>query len=100
LLRLLRPRLLPGLDGQPRKTAFRVPARDWLRSSLAPTLAEQVRAGALYEEGWFDREAVGAIVAQHTSGERDWSAALWPLLALGAWLDRLRSGPGADPHPT
>jgi asparagine synthase (glutamine-hydrolysing) len=100
LLRLLRPRLLPGLDGQPRKTAFRVPARDWLRSSLAPTLAEQVRAGALYEEGWFDREAVGAIVAQHTSGERDWSAALWPLLALGAWLDGLRSGDGAHPQPT
>ena len=41
-------------------------------------------------ERGFDREAAGRMLAEHRAGARDHSAALWPLLAFGLWLDRLR----------
>jgi asparagine synthase (glutamine-hydrolysing) len=72
------------------KTAFRAPAADWLRGPLAPVLREQVRAGALYREGWFAPEPVGRLAREHLAGTRDHAAVLWPLLALGLWLDRWR----------
>jgi asparagine synthase (glutamine-hydrolysing) len=76
--------------GRRAKRRRRVPTADWLRGPLAPVLAEQVRAGAVFAEGWLDRHAVGAIVDEHTGARRDWSEALWPILALGLWLDRFR----------
>lgn len=71
-----------------RKTAFRVPAADWLRGPLASVLDRQLERGALYSEGYFDREAARALVREHRSGERDRSELLWPLLSLGLWVDR------------
>jgi hypothetical protein len=35
------------------------------------------------------REAA-ALVAEHRAGTRDASGAIWPLLAFGLWLDRIR----------
>ena len=74
--------------GRYRKTAFRVPAADWLRGPLAGVLRRQLERGAIYAEGYFDREAARALVAEHLSGGRDHSDQLWPLLALGLWADR------------
>ncbi len=78
-----------------RKTAFRVPAAEWLRGPLAPVLTGQLRRGLLYSEGYFDRRAVGALVNAHLSGKRDHSDELWPLLALGLWVDRFHGLDGA-----
>jgi len=89
LLRAVLDQVAPEARARP-KTAFRVPAGDWLRGALAPVLGEQLRSGVLYEEGWFDRAAVGRLADEHSAGTRDWSEALWPLLALGLWLDRFR----------
>jgi asparagine synthase (glutamine-hydrolysing) len=72
------------------KTAFRVPAADWLRGPLAPLVDRQLTGGSAFVEGWFDRATAAAIVAEHRAGTRDLSAAIWPLLAFGLWLDRLR----------
>ncbi len=94
-------RVLDGLLPAPRrarsalrprrpKTAFRAPAADWLRGPLAPVLSEQVRAGALYREGWFAPEPVRRLAREHIAGAGDHAAVLWPLLALGLWLDRWR----------
>jgi asparagine synthase (glutamine-hydrolysing) len=93
LLRRVLDRLLPT----PRrpKRAFRAPAADWLRGPLAPALAEQVRTGELYREGWFARAPVARLVHEHTAGAGDHAAVLWPLLALGLWLDRFRGVAGA-----
>ena len=76
-----------------RKTAFRVPAAEWLRGPLAATLRQQLRTGVIYGEGWFDRVAVGALVDEHLAGRSDHSDRLWPLLSLGLWADRFL---GAD----
>lgn len=80
--------LLPERHGGYRKTAFRVPAAEWLRGPLAPSLRDQIEHGTLYEEGWFDRAAVGRLVAEHAAARADHSDQLWPLLALGLWADR------------
>jgi asparagine synthase (glutamine-hydrolysing) len=88
--------LLPASHlGRYRKTAFRVPAADWLRGPLAPILQRQLEHGLLYEEGYFDRRAVGAMVREHATLARDHSDQLWPLLSLGLWVDRFygRDGP-------
>jgi asparagine synthase (glutamine-hydrolysing) len=72
------------------KTAFRVPAADWLRGPLRRTMEEQLVCGCVFEEGWFDRRAASELLEEHCRGERDLSGALWPVLALGLWLDRMR----------
>ncbi len=80
--------IAPRRFGGYRKTAFRVPAADWLRGPLAPLVQAQLEAGVLYEEGYFDREAVAGLVHEHMSLSADHSDRLWPLLALGLWVDR------------
>jgi asparagine synthase (glutamine-hydrolysing) len=90
LLRLLLAEVLPEATARRPKTAFQVPVADWLRGPLAATLRAQLEGGCMFEEGWFQRERVAGAVDQHASGERDWGHVLWPLLAFGLWLDRLR----------
>jgi asparagine synthase (glutamine-hydrolysing) len=88
LLRAVLGEVLPGY-GRP-KAAFRVPVADWLRGPLRPTLHSQLDQGSLYEERWFDRAQMRRVVDEHGAGRRDWSHVIWPVLALGLWLDRLR----------
>jgi len=90
LLRELLSRVLPGSVLRRPKTAFRVPAADWLRGPLRRTMEEQLVCGCVFEEGWFDRRAASELLEEHCRGERDLSGALWPVLALGLWLDRMR----------
>jgi asparagine synthase (glutamine-hydrolysing) len=81
--------LLPAnRRGGYRKTAFRVPAAEWLRGPLAPLLQRQLQRGTIYEQGYFDRGAVARLVEQHAAGACDHSDQLWPLLSLGLWADR------------
>ena len=70
-----------------RKTAFRVPAAEWLRGPLRETMRGQVRDGLIYSEGYFDRGAATALVEEHLCGRSDHSDSLWPLLSLGLWVD-------------
>lgn len=90
LPRALLAQLLPKSGLKRPKTAFRVPAADWLRGPLAAVLADQAAAGHACEEGWIDRAALTRAVDEHRAGNVDHSAALWPILSFGLWLDRLR----------
>jgi asparagine synthase (glutamine-hydrolysing) len=74
--------------GRYRKTAFRVPAAEWLRGPLAEVLRAQPEHGILYSEGYFACEPVRALIGEHLAGACDHSEDLWPLLALGLWADR------------
>ena len=89
LLRALLGQVAPQAT-QRRKTAFRVPAADWLRGPLGPLVDRQLAEGSAFAEGWFDRVEAAALVADHRAGGRDRSDAIWPLLAFGLWLDRIR----------
>jgi len=89
LLRALLGKVAPQAT-QRRKTAFRVPAADWLRGPLAPLVDRQLAEGSAFDEGWFNRVEAAALVAEHRAGAADRSDAIWPLLAFGLWLDRIR----------
>jgi asparagine synthase (glutamine-hydrolysing) len=90
LLRALLEDVAPEAARRRPKTAFRVPAADWLRGPLAPLLDRQLAAGSAFAEGWFDRTEATRLVSEHRDGTRDASSVLWPLLAFGLWLDRIR----------
>ena len=90
LLRAVLAKVAPEAAWRRRKTAFRVPAADWLRGPLAPLVERQVANGSAFAEGWFDRGEAASLLAEHRAGTRDRSAAIWPLLAFGLWLDRIR----------
>jgi asparagine synthase (glutamine-hydrolysing) len=78
----------PRSPGRYRKTAFRAPVAEWLRGPLAPVMQRQLQGGAVYGEGYFDRDAARELIREHASSARDHSDLLWPLLALGLWMDR------------
>jgi asparagine synthase (glutamine-hydrolysing) len=89
--KMLLRRLLADLVGEQHSTrakqAFRVPVADWLRGPLARPFEGQLRESALYRDGWFDRDAAQVRFARHRSGVADEAGVLWPLFALGCWLD-------------
>jgi asparagine synthase (glutamine-hydrolysing) len=89
LLRTLLSQLLPEAPRR-RKVPFLPPINAWLRGPLGPLMAEQIERGSLYEEGWFDRDFTGRLLAEHRDGDSDCSHVLWPLLAAGLWLDSYR----------
>ncbi len=89
LLRHVLRELLPHSRLRRAKTAFRVPAANWLRGPLAPVLRDQLDQGALYRDAWINRAPVARMVDEHIAGRTDWTAVLWPLLSLGLWIDRV-----------
>ena len=90
VLRAILGRVVPGRLARRPKTAFRVPAGDWLRGPLARPLLEHSQGGRAVEEGWFDGQAVGRMAREHVDGVEDRTAALWPFLCFAVWLDGLR----------
>jgi asparagine synthase (glutamine-hydrolysing) len=81
--------------GRYRKTAFRVPAAEWLRGPLAEVLRRQLDGGTIYSEGYFDRDAAARLAHEHATSTHDHSDQLWPLLSLGLWADRFHGVDGA-----
>jgi asparagine synthase (glutamine-hydrolysing) len=96
LLRALLARVAPQAVRTRPKTAFRVPAAEWLRGPLAPLMERQVATGSAYREGWFDAAQTEALLADHRRGTLDASDVLWPMLAFGLWLDRMRGAAAAN----
>ena len=94
LLRTLLAAVLPAQAAPRHIAACRSPAAQWLRGPLAPVLADQLEAGCLYEEGWMNAGVARFLAVEHADGGRDHSHVLWPLLALGLWLDRQRGHDG------
>jgi hypothetical protein len=79
--------VVPELRAGPAKTAFRVPAAEWLRGPLRAALRTHLLDGRACTEGWLDRRAVSGIVDDHLAGGADRSSILWPALSLGLWLE-------------
>jgi asparagine synthase (glutamine-hydrolysing) len=91
ILRTILDKRLPASIGKRRKTAFRVPAAEWLRGPLAETLERQLEFGSAFAEGWFSRDAAMRLADEHAAG-RDHAAVLWPIMSFGLWLDGARGG--------
>jgi len=68
------------------KMGFAVPLVRWFRGPLKQRVRQALLDGSIAETGWFDQAVVGQIIAQHESGARDHSAAIWSLMMFDAFL--------------
>lgn len=72
------------------KMGFRVPLAAWFRGPLSTSLQHALRNGPLAECGYFEPATLDRMLRQHAAGWRDHSAALWSLLMLNAFLERMQ----------
>ncbi|MFH1973391.1 MAG: asparagine synthase (glutamine-hydrolyzing) [Patescibacteria group bacterium] len=70
------------------KHGFGVPVADWLRGPLADRLAELTSPTFLTEQGLFDTDAVGRLVAEHSAKRVDRRKELWAVLMFQLWYRR------------
>jgi asparagine synthase (glutamine-hydrolysing) len=77
--------LLPDSILHRKKMGFPVPWDLWLRESFLPRIETMLLEDRSLDRGWLTREAVGAIVADHRSGRRNYSRQLWSLWGLETW---------------
>ena len=68
------------------KMGFSVPLARWFRGPLRERVRSALLDGALGPTGLFERRAIEGLVDAHQSGRRDYSASLWTLLMLEAFL--------------
>jgi len=67
------------------KQGFSVPISDWLRHELSGWAREILLDGEAVGRGWFRRESVEAMLAQHAAGVDAEAPRLWSLLVLELW---------------
>jgi asparagine synthase (glutamine-hydrolysing) len=87
--------LLPReiLDGP--KQGFSIPVAGWLRNELAPLAREVLSPASLQHQGFFEPQAVSALVEDHIAGRRDHSREVWSLLVFSLWYERYGNGAAA-----
>jgi asparagine synthase (glutamine-hydrolysing) len=80
--------LVPERILRGKKRGFSIPAAAWLRGELEPFARETLSAETLRRQGFFQPEAVRALVDRHVAGKEDLSRQLWGLLAFTLWHER------------
>jgi asparagine synthase (glutamine-hydrolysing) len=90
LRRLLARRVPEGLFLRP-KMGFSVPIGDWLRGPLRDWAEALLHPARLRDAGLYDVATVRAAWAEHLGGTRSRHHALWCVLMLEAWRERLFS---------
>ena len=68
------------------KMGFAVPLAGWFRGPLRRRVRDALTGGRLAETGWFNAAELKRLVDAHQSGARDYSAPLWTLMMLDAFL--------------
>ena len=69
------------------KAGFAVPVGEWIKGPLRDWAEELLDPARMATEGWFDAGVVRQRWADHLSGRRDSTPALWAVLMFQAWLD-------------
>lgn len=70
------------------KRGFSAPLGRWLSHELRPLVEESVLAPGGFAADLVDRRVVAELYAEHRSGTRDHTKAIWSLLVLQRWADR------------
>jgi len=68
------------------KMGFAVPLDIWFRGMLSERMGDVVSGERLKDSGYFDSNYLERLVAEHRSGRRNNSAALWSLLMFDGFL--------------
>jgi asparagine synthase (glutamine-hydrolysing) len=82
-----------------RKQGFALPLVHWMRQDMKDKLHQILLDPHSLERGYFNPDAVRAIVEEHVSGKRDRAGVLWQLLVFELWhrnfLERMPAAVGA-----
>ena len=73
------------------KTGFGIPVGDWVKGPLRPWAEELLDPSRLEQQGYLDPPAIARRWAQHVSGTRDSTAAIWAVLMFQAWLEEQKA---------
>jgi asparagine synthase (glutamine-hydrolysing) len=85
LLRRVLDRYVPRALVDRPKQGFGLPITEWLRTDLRAWAEDLLTPDALARDGLFDPAPIRAKWAEHLSGRRSWTPALWSVLMLQAW---------------
>jgi len=96
LKKAMEPRLPQEVLYRP-KMGFAVPLARWFRGPLRERVREAMTGERLAGCGIFEPAYLRALVEQHQSGARDYSAPLWTLLMFDAFLRNVVAGDAARP---
>lgn len=83
--------LLPPDVLSHRKQGFGIPVGAWLRGPLEAWTREMLLAPDSAIGGWFQREALVKLVAEHQAGKQDHGKRLWALACLAIWARQNKS---------
>ena len=72
------------------KAGFAVPVGQWIKGPLREWAEGLLDSKRLASEGYFDPLIVHARWADHLSGRRDSTAAIWSILMFQAWIEAQR----------
>lgn len=87
LLRQVLYRYVPEQLMDRRKTGFKIPVGDWLRTSLRDWAENLLAEKRLATEGFLNPPMVRERWNMHLSGHGDWTGSLWNVLMFQAWLE-------------
>jgi asparagine synthase (glutamine-hydrolysing) len=85
LLKKLAEKYLPREVIYRRKVGFTVPLTRWFTGPLAPLVRGLLLSSRALDRGYFDREALRAVIDGHVQRRTDREQAIWVLLALEIW---------------
>ncbi len=68
------------------KQGFGVPIGQWINDQLRDRINDTLADKRTYERGYFDRQFIEGLLAEHSSGRRDNSDGLWVLWMLELWF--------------
>lgn len=71
------------------KRGFDIPAGQWMRDEMAPTLRALCKSEVLLDTGLISRSGLSAMVEEHLAARRDHHASLWCVLMLDRTLAKL-----------
>jgi asparagine synthase (glutamine-hydrolysing) len=75
------------------KAGFGIPVGEWIKGPLRPWAEDLLSRSSLEADGLLDPAIVRRRWADHLSGRRNSTPALWAVLMLQAWLREQRSVP-------
>jgi asparagine synthase (glutamine-hydrolysing) len=93
LLRQLLYKYVPRVIVDRPKAGFSIPLAHWLRGPLRDWAEALLAPAELRAQGYFNPLIVARHWRAHVRGERDYSAALWPVLMFQAWLEHQGTTP-------
>jgi len=85
LMRKLAKDYLPAPILQREKQGFMLPIAYWFRTDLFPLISQTLENSHFVKEGWFKKETIQRLLAEHRTNRHDHHVRLWMLLNLELW---------------